>query len=516
MTEAIWPLALVLGGFASLALENLVHPRPRCLGRKLWTYMIHGGIWLLLFTFWLALVQRPIFAALLSLALWLTVVLVGNAKEATLREPFVFMDFEYFTDAIKHPRLYLPFLGLWRALGLVLLGIAVVAAAFWAEAPITVQMSTVYFLEYLGLSLLVVFILLWLGDRWSDAPSLCPQEDIRNMGFAPSLWQYGRAERQPIRLPKARPFGELPAIAADEALRPLSDAVASPPAHLVIVQSESFFDIRRLWPHIAPEPFAKLDSMRKSAYLSGQIHVPPWGANTIRTEFSLLTGWSPASLGIHQFQPYRFLARQRLPSIAWKLKAQGYRTLCIHPYWSNFYDRHVIYPLLGFDEFLDISAFNEADRSGPYIGDQAIAQKTLELLTQSEQPLFIFIITMENHGPLHLESITPEERRILLTQDPPVGADDLAIYLRHVAHAGDMLHALTTKMQTLSRPGVVAFYGDHVPIMENLYQNRNFNDGRTDYWLWSSRHEPAQSSHPEIRVENLGALAVDLLAMPEA
>nr|MBU2747867.1 hypothetical protein [Acidithiobacillus montserratensis] len=115
MTEIIWPCCLGIGGLASLTVEALVHPRPRLLGRKLWTYLIHLGLWLLLFTMFLLLVQRPIFAALAGLGVWLAVVLVGNAKEASLREPFIFMDFEYFTDAIKHPRLYLPFLGLWRA-----------------------------------------------------------------------------------------------------------------------------------------------------------------------------------------------------------------------------------------------------------------------------------------------------------------------------------------------------------------------------------------------------------------
>lgn len=44
----------------------------------------------------------------------LTLVLVNNAKFTALREPFVFQDYEYFTDAIRPPRLYIPFLGWWK------------------------------------------------------------------------------------------------------------------------------------------------------------------------------------------------------------------------------------------------------------------------------------------------------------------------------------------------------------------------------------------------------------------
>jgi hypothetical protein len=89
---------------------------------------------------------------LAGLGIWLAVVLVGNAKEASLREPFVFMDFEYFTDAIKHPRLYLPFLGLWRAIALGIIAVAVIGAALWAETPLTAQMPWLVFLKYNALS----------------------------------------------------------------------------------------------------------------------------------------------------------------------------------------------------------------------------------------------------------------------------------------------------------------------------------------------------------------------------
>lgn len=45
-----------------------------------------------------------------------------------LREPFVYSDFEYFTDALRHPRLYLPFLG-WPAALLLACGYGL---ALWA------------------------------------------------------------------------------------------------------------------------------------------------------------------------------------------------------------------------------------------------------------------------------------------------------------------------------------------------------------------------------------------------
>lgn len=505
MIEWHWMLPLCVGGIVSLAMESLLHPRPRLWGRKPWTYLVHSGLWLLLFTLLLAIVQRPVFAALVVLGFWLTVILVGNAKEASLREPFVFMDFEYFTDAFKHPRLYLPFLGVGRVAGIALIVVGVITAALWAEWPLTAFIRAGVFWEGIGVSLALAMLLLWLGSRWAEKPSLHPYEDVRNMGFAPSLWCYGWVERQPITLPSARFFGET-SFSGEEGASSAEIGLA----HLVVVQSESFFDARRLWPWIQPEVFSDLDWARSMAYMSGRMHVPPWGANTIRTEFAFLSGWSPDSLGIHRFQPYRRLVRRPIPTLASYLRTRGYRTICIHPYPSNFYARDRIYPLLGFDAFLDIAEFASADRYGPYTSDASLAQKALEILKAAEQPTFLFIITMENHGPLHLETISDDERARILSQVPAMGGDELAIYLRHLRNAGHMLRTLIEGLDALSGPAALAFYGDHVPILEKLYAMNDFNDGCTDYWLWSSSRRPDVFREQELNVEDLGVRLLQL------
>ena len=117
MAEIYWVKllpALLGGAVVSVLIERLLTPRPM-LKRPAATWMLHVGMWLLAFAFELSLFQRPWFAAAFVLAFLLFVVLVSNAKFSSLREPFIFSDFEYFIDALRHPRLYIPFLGWWRA-----------------------------------------------------------------------------------------------------------------------------------------------------------------------------------------------------------------------------------------------------------------------------------------------------------------------------------------------------------------------------------------------------------------
>ena len=113
-------MPIVIGMFLSFAIEHLVEPHPKAFWRRPRAALaIHLGIWISIYSCAVLLLRRPWFAMCAVLTIQLIVVLVSDAKLHSLREPFVFQDFEYFVDTMKHPRLFLPFLGIWRGLLLV-------------------------------------------------------------------------------------------------------------------------------------------------------------------------------------------------------------------------------------------------------------------------------------------------------------------------------------------------------------------------------------------------------------
>lgn len=282
---------------------------------------------------------------------------------------------------------------------------------------------------------------------------------------------------------------------------------------LVSIQSESFFDARSLWPGIRPETLNQFDQLARESLAHGKLQVAAWGANTVRTEFAYLTGIPVSQLGVHRFNPYRVLARQGLPSIAAHLKAQGYRTVCIHPYDGSFYGRDKVLPALGFDDFIDVRAFNASQKAGPFIGDCAVADKIRELLQADRtQPLFIHAITMENHGPLHLESVADHELPTWFDRPLQPGMKDLAPYLRHIANADRMLGMLRETLLAQPNEALLCFFGDHVPILPEVYQAIGEPAGDTDYFVWCNRRQPG--SQP--RAVGVETLASTLLAHAHA
>lgn len=491
---------ILIGLAFSFVLEQLHRPRPLLPWQRRPGYlMLHSGLWLLLYMIEFVQFGRPWLALCLTSTIFYVLVLINHAKFNALREPFIYQDFEYFLDMLKHPRLYLPFFGFLK----ILLCLAAVGLALWLGLSLETALWHSFSAEQIlfagGVVLSCATAMLLVGHRTASHLSYAPSEDFKSRGLFVLFWHYAWAMRGAPALADIAQQSTLGSAAVTGIQQKLYDTV--------VVQSESFFDPRRTFNMIEPSVLSGFDQACQASVLCGTLTVPAWGANTVRTEFSFLTGIDTATLGIDQFNPYRRLVSSALPSLARAFKKRGYRTVCIHPYPASFYQRDKIFKLLGFDEFIDLKSFTQAapqdkgqdQGQGPYVSDQVLTDKILETLDRpDEQPLFIFAITMENHGPLHLEQISNAEEQKWLSKPLPQDCQELAIYLRHLANADQMILRLLSRfsaplgatqdssISSSARPVQLLWYGDHVPVLANVYAQFGFPEGNTDYFLWRS------------------------------
>lgn len=490
--------AWLLGLVASWALEYLLQPRPVVIWRRSRVAnLTHIGVLSLLFALELALFRRPYFAMANVLAIALVLVLVSRAKYHSMREPFVYPDFEYFTDAIKHPRLYLPFFGWGNALA----AIGGYGVALWLglafESPIAASIYPLFLPSLAGLALAGLLLAVWAGSR--VAVVFDAEVDMRRQGLVAALWAYGRAERKS-------------SLAAERASTPFETPVPTKLPNvlpdLVSIQSESFFDVRRAYPIVNGNVLEGFDLLRAEALIQGQLRVAARGANTVRTEFSFLSGIAPDKLGVHRYNPYRRLAGWGVPTMASYLKRLGYRTVCVHPYHGSFYRRDQVLPALGFDEFIDIQAFEDAHKVGAYVGDRALGQYVSSLLRRDDpRPLFIHAITMENHGPLHWEAVTDVDARDVLNGPMPNGCEELVAYARHLRNADAMFSDLRKTLLDNGRPAGLCIFGDHIPIMPKVYRALGAVNGLTEAVIWS-----AGGKAGEEKDMNISCLGADFLS----
>lgn len=464
LLQGIYPAATVLAGiFFSLQLERLARPSCPGLSRPLFASALHGGLLLMAWAAVLLIVHRPVFALLLVLAGQFLVIQVSNAKYRALREPFLFSDFGIFSQTLKHPRLYLPFLGVGRMVLAAASGAIAVAVGWLVEGPAQ------HFVAWSVGAAILGFLLLGIG--WSGSPqlSLAPDEDMGMHGLFTSIAWYWLREQT------------VPPVRRNSLTKALAARNEQP--DIVVIQSESFFDARRLFPGIRRDVLTNYDTTCASAFMHGRLQVPAWGANTMRPEFCFLSGLTPESLDVHRFNPYRRVTRRPLRALPAILREVGYRTTCIHPHPARFFRRDRAFPNLGFERFIDIREFRNAKKSGPYVSDEAVTDRLLAELSGAEEPAFLFVITMENHGPLHLEQVKPGEYGDLYDEEPPAGCEDLTIYLRHLRNADRQLGRLRDYLDARARPAILCFYGEHLPSMPCVYDALGLPDGRTDYFV---------------------------------
>jgi len=520
--------------------ELLLKPRPRPLWQRapaavavdLATAVLH-------FVFWLLIVQRPWFALVIATSLQMVVIQVNNTKSTSLREPFLCQDFEYFIGAIRHPRLYIPFFGIGLTIAASLAGAIAIGIGFWLEPSLFGHADAPWSLAAtLALIAAAVAVLSWQLPRL-PACTLEPNDDLVRLGLYPYLWAYGRLTGQPIdRQDNASAFAapwDLESDPVDPATLP----------NVVLVQSESFFDPRDWHPGIRRELLSEYDALMDEALHAGRFDVPAWGANTVRTECAVLTGLTPSRLGVHRFNPYHQLSKLPVNNLAGALKRLGYRTVCIHPYPASFYLRDRVYPKLGFDTFIDIADFDLSERDGQYTGDLALAERVQkQLATADEKPLFIFVISMENHGPLHLETADPAIAERWVEGGVHGGCEELTVYLRHLRNTDSMLGRLraslqqqslqqhskpqknsklqdssgfkdtselkdSSELQKGSRHGILGFYGDHVPIMPKVYAQHGEPDGLTNYFIWQTAPYSGDNVRMMLPANKLGTTIYD-------
>jgi len=458
-------------------------------------------------SFVLTATGRPIFTGILLISLGAGFALADRTKREVLREPVVFSEMSELRHVFTHPQLYLPFAGPALVMGGAAATVALCIALLSFE-PALWEPDPLLLLVYSGL----IAAGIWLISREPTLGAVAaalhelgatgePFKDAATLGPFAMVLTYGviaRAERAARRARHA----PQPAPAIGRARR-------QPAVPLILVQCESFFDARRLSPMIPQELLSGFDACCGIGGTFGRLQVPGWGANTMRAEFAVLTGIPESELGYDRFNPYHAFARVPIASLVWHLRSQGYRTVCLHPFDRSFFRRDLTLPALGFETFLGIETLG-GSRRPPYYSDPELAEHVLRVLDAEGPRVFIFAITMGNHGPWREAGppINPELRRNFDAIGLPRGGE-LLRYLDGLRQSDEMLQILLTGLQRSQREGVLAFYGDHLPSLPHAFRHFGFEEVGSDYVVW--RGGAADTRQLDLPAHRLPRVVIDAL-----
>jgi len=237
---------------------------------------------------------------------------------------------------------------------------------------------------------------------------------------------------------------------------------------IIMIMSESFWDPTRL-PGVSfnRDPLAVTRSVS-----TGHVFSPEFGGMTSNVEFEALSGFSNAFLPYGSI-PYQQYVRGQVPSLPAFLKNQGYETQAMHPFEGWFWNRTEVYKSFGFDNFASAEKMDNLDKRGLLTSDEALTGKIIERADKAEKPLFLFAVTLQNHGPYEPGRYGEGTIKVSGQMDDWTRGS-VATFAEGMADSDKSLARLIEWAKKRERPTVIAYFGDHLPPMGPAYVGTGF------------------------------------------
>lgn len=319
--------------------------------------------------------------------------------------------------------------------------------------------------------------------------------------------------------------------------------------NIIVIMDEAFADyslLGNLDTNIDPLPYihsiASGDSL-KGNITYGKVVTPVWGGTTVNTEWEFLTGMSnrlcPSSIPFLQFPASNYDY-----DLVNNLKAYGYKAYAFHPYYEAGYNRRGVYSDMGFDDMTFIEqidsdyenmGFDERpsddktddSEDGMYVRNLISDTYDVEYVidwyenNKGNEPLFMFNVTMQNHGPYNLSGY---ESDIKLTKNI-VGKHDIEQYLSILKETDKAVQKLIEYFELVDDPTIILIFGDHQPnLNEDLY-HKIFNADALmpeqeykKYYtpcIMYSNYEASMPEEDEISANFLAARLLDVAGIPK-
>jgi hypothetical protein len=402
--------------------------------------------WAFLNCFWLALVRRPLVAALLALEFVVALTLLSRFKFDKLWMTVDFVDLMIIDrDTSAFLLKVFPSLGGWIALAAVATAVLLIAA--WRLDPYRVRTRG----SLAGGALCVVAL---IALSLSFPTNL--EEDFVSRNY---VSKFARSGVEAIHELATHGYLESDA-GGTGSLRAASTTVCQPARklpHIILLHDESSFDIT-IAPGIKVPPgyrhhFESVDGKARKLIVEG-VGGPSWF-----TEYNVLTGLSTRSYGRFATSVTRIAAGHLSRGLPLSLSLCGYKTFSLYPFYGAFLGSRAFQTTAGIAHYLDmLDLGTRAFEADSFYFNQAI--KIIER-EQDNGPLFLYVYNVANHFPWDTR-LRPE-----LTPDwHDLGnAPDVEEYIRRQGMTAHDYSALLGRLarEFPAESFLIVRYGDHQP-----------------------------------------------------
>ncbi|HYE80752.1 MAG TPA: LTA synthase family protein [Clostridia bacterium] len=163
-----------------------------------------------------------------------------------------------------------------------------------------------------------------------------------------------------------------------------------------------------------------------------------------------------------KYQNNKFLG---LPMI---MRDMGYNTMAFHAYKPEFWNRQNVYPMMGYNRFVNMHDFSPEEIFGWGLSDKHFFKQSARFLSTAQKPFYSFFITLSSHHPYALPKKYKTVKLLPGHEDTTLGR-----YIQAIHYTDEALGLFIEELKKygLYENSIIAIYGDHRGIPNGVPEN---------------------------------------------
>ncbi|MBS6872896.1 MAG: LTA synthase family protein [Haemophilus parainfluenzae] len=454
-----------------------------------WTYFFAIALFVLLFSAMFAITGQWQRGLNFASVLFVVLMLFHRMKIHYYKQPLLISDFWLVTDWRNWETLLHYKGAIFGVLGLLgLLGYAVFG---WSD----VETASTGFRVFAAILAATSFGLMWHYSKDPDATKVWLDslpDDGRDVFLNLPMSCRGVFFKVPEFEGNSQKFKEKMTALLNEKAESKTESAEKPDAEkpdIVVCLQESTLNPHQFdFDAETIPPFSMFNKQEDTAFVS-PLRVHTVGGATWKSEFAFLAGVPSTDFGALASGVFYSVVPHLQTGFIKNLREQGYFCVVLSPFTKGNYNAKPAYDHFGFDLMLqpqDLGYPASISKNLWHISSEEmmyytklILQKQHPSLENVEQPMFVYVLTMKEHGPYNTNM--PNHFNLASKRLGGKAISCLNDYIDRIASLNEAIEGLNDYLKARETPYVFGYFGDHQVAFDNQLPPKKGNFANPDY-----------------------------------
>ena len=454
-----------------------------------WTYFFAIALFVLLFSAMFALTGQWQRGLNFASVLFVVLMLFHRMKIHYYKQPLLISDFWLVTDWRNWETLLHYKGAIFGVLGLLgLLGYAIFG---WSD----VETASTGFRVFAAILAATSFGLMWHYSKDPDATKVWLDslpDDGRDVFLNLPMSCRGVFFKVPEFEGNSQKFKEKMTALLSEKAEGKTESAEKPDAEkpdIVVCLQESTLNPHQFdFDAETIPPFSMFNKQEDTAFVS-PLRVHTVGGATWKSEFAFLAGVPSTDFGALASGVFYSVVPHLQTGFIKNLREQGYFCVALSPFTKGNYNAKPAYDHFGFDLMLqpqDLGYPASISKNLWHISSEEmmyytklILQKQHPSLENVQQPMFVYVLTMKEHGPYNTNM--PNHFNLASKRLGGKAISCLNDYIDRIDSLNEAIEGLNDYLKSRETPYVFGYFGDHQVAFDNQLPPKKGNFANPDY-----------------------------------